>query len=61
MGCREPLRDFMRHRDQILGQECTGCIEVVAEVIENEEEASRRDDYRLEWTGKGSAQVGRES
>lgn len=38
--------DFIRHSDQILGQECTGCIEVVAEV-EKEEETSRRDDDRL--------------
>lgn len=52
--------DFIRHSDQILGQECTGCIEVVAEV-EKEEETSRRDDDRSEWTGKGSAQVRRES
>lgn len=46
VGCRQALRDFTRHGDQILGLECTGCIEVVAEVIEKVEEASGRDDYR---------------
>lgn len=41
MGCREPPRDFPRHGDQILGLECTGYIEVVAEVIEEEEASGR--------------------
>lgn len=42
MGCREPLRDLERHGDQILGLECTGCVEVAAEMIEKRRKPSER-------------------
>lgn len=60
MGCREPLRDLMRHDNQILGVECTGCIEVVAEMTEKKRKPAG-GDCRWEWTSEGSAQAGRES
>lgn len=55
MGCREPLRDFMRHGDQILGLECLGCIKVVAETIEKR----RKPSEGAGWSEQVKAQLRR--
>lgn len=51
MGCREPQKVFLRHRDQTLGPELW--IERFAEVIEEEGEASRM----VTQSGQAKAQL----